>query len=103
MLKFFQHEINSLVYLIGVSPVKHICNYFTVLIDRFYRPAVTDRQNLLFFYKYIFTIFPIVEFAKINFAFSTFFIPKHCLRIWRLKAGKISISRYPVLISAEAF
>lgn len=47
MLKFFQHEINSFVYLIGVSPVKH--NYFTVLIDSFYRPAVTDRQKLLLF------------------------------------------------------
>lgn len=103
MLKFFQREINSFVYLIGVSPVKHIHNYFTVLIDSFYRPAVTDRQKLLSFYKYIFTIFPIVEFVKINFVFSTFFIPKHCLRIWHLKAGKISSSRYPVLIWTDAF
>ena len=49
MLNFFQHEINAFVYLIGVSPVKHIRNYFTVLVDSFYRLAVTDRQNLLFF------------------------------------------------------
>lgn len=49
MLNFFQHEINSFVYLIGASPVKHIRNYFTVLVDSFYRLAVTDRQNLLFF------------------------------------------------------
>ena len=49
MLKFFQHEINSFVYLIGVSPVKHIRNYFTVLIDSFYRLVFTDRQKLLFF------------------------------------------------------